>query len=74
MITGTAVDGEGAQRETAMYFQSLKGRLPLNPVDTDARWRTTRAGKTSGLQHQENVIVERVGLILSRGVTHTSER
>ena len=48
--------------------------MPLNPVDTDARWRTTRAGRASGLQYQENVIVDRGGFILSRGVTHASER
>ena len=74
MITETTVDGDGAQHETARYFQSPEGRLPLNPVDTDARWRTTRAGKASGLQYQENVIVDRGGFILSRGVTHASER
>ena len=45
-IMETTVDGDGASRETARYFQSPKGRLPLNPVDTDARWRTTRAGST----------------------------
>ena len=49
-----------------------EGRMLLNPVDTDARWRTTRAGKASGLQYQENVIVDLGGLILSRGVTHAS--
>ena len=48
--------------------------MPLNPVDTDARWRTTRAGKASGLQYQENVMVDLGGFILSRGVTHASER
>ena len=48
-IMETTVDGDGAQHETAKYFQSPKGSLPLNPVDTDARWRTTRAGKSSGL-------------------------
>ena len=43
-------------------------------MDTDARWRTTRAGRASGLQYQKNLIVDRGGLILSRGVTHASER
>ena len=48
--------------------------MPLNPVDTDARWRSSRTGKASGLQYQENVIVHLGGFILSRGVTHASER
>ena len=73
-IMETTIDKEGVLHETARYFQSPKGRLPLNPVDTDARWRTTRAGRASGLQYQENVIVDRGGFILSRGVTHASER
>ena len=48
--------------------------MPLNPVDTDARWRSSPTGKASGLQYQENVIVHLGGFILSRGVTHASER
>ena len=74
MITGTAVDGDSVEHETARYFQSPEGRMPLNPVDTDARWRTPRASRASGLQYQENVIADRGGFILSRGVTHVSER
>ena len=73
-IMETTVDGDGAPRETARYFQGPEGKMPLNPVDTDARWRTTRAGRASGLQYQENVIVDHGGLILSRSVTHASER
>ena len=73
-ITETTVDGNGVEHETVRYFQSPEGRLPLSPVDTDARWRTTRAGRASGLQYQENAIVDRGGFILSRGVTHASER
>ena len=48
-IMETTVDEDGVERETARYFQIPKGRLPLNPVDTAARWRTTMAGKASGL-------------------------
>ena len=48
--------------------------MPLNPVDTGARWRTSQAGKASGMQYQENVIADRGGFTLSRGVTHVSER
>ena len=54
------------------YFQDAKGRLPLSPVDTDARWRTTRPSKPSGLKYQENVITDRGGFVLARDVTHAS--
>ena len=74
LLTETTVDDDGVEHEEARYFQSPEGRMPLNPVDTDARWKTTRAGKASGLQYQENVIVDLGGFILSRGVTHASER
>ena len=51
-IIEATVDEDGARHETARYFQNPEGRLPLNPVDTGARWRTTRAGRASGLQYQ----------------------
>ena len=73
-ITQTTVDDDGVEHEEIRHFQSPEGRMPLNPVGTDARWRTSRTGKASGLQYQENVIVDRGGFILSRGVTHASER
>ena len=73
-LTDTTVDDDGVEQETVRYFQSPEGRMPLSPVDTDARWRTGRTGKASGLQYQENAIVDLGGFILSRGVTHASER
>ena len=48
--------------------------MPLDPVDTTTRWRTPRNGMTSGLHYQENAIADRGGFILSRGVSHASER
>ncbi len=72
VLTTTTVDDDGIEHENVRHFQSPEGRMPLNPVDTDARWRTTRAGKASGLQYQENVIVDLGGFILSRGVTYAS--
>ena len=74
LIPETTVDDDGVENEETRYFQNPEGKLPLNPVDTDARWRTLRSGKASGLQCQENVIVDLGGFILSRGVTHASER
>ena len=50
------------------------GRMPLNPVDTDARWRASRSGKAVGSPYQENVIVDQGGFILSRGAIHATER
>ena len=73
VIAGTTVDDNGVEREDARYFQKPDGRLPLSPVDTDARWRTSRPDKPSGLHYQENVIVDLGGFIVSRGVTHASD-
>ena len=71
-ITRSTVDDEGVEHEEVRYFQDAKGRLPLSPVDTDARWRTTRPGKPSGLIYQDNVIADRGGFILAREITHAS--
>ena len=71
-ITRSTVDDEGVEHEEVQYFQDAKGRLPLSPVDTDARWRTTRPGKPSGLNYQDIAIADRGGFILAREVTHAS--
>lgn len=48
--------------------------MPLSPVNTDARWRTSKRRDTKGkLHYQENVIVEHGGFIVTRKVTHASE-
>ena len=47
--------------------------MPVKLADTGARWPTAKAGKASGLHHQENVIVDRGGFIPSKGVTHAPE-
>ena len=41
-------------------------------MDTDARWRTTRPGKPSGLNCQDNAIADRGGFILAQRITHAS--
>lgn len=67
------VDEDGQEQESVSYYQDAKGRLPLNPVDTDARWRTRRRHETQRkLHYQENVIVERGGFIVARTATHAS--
>ena len=72
MLPGTTVDEDGGEHDEVRYFQDSQGRLPLSPVDTGARWRS-RPGKLTGLHYQENVVVDRGGFILARGVTHASE-
>ena len=73
MIAETTVDADGVEHEEPWYFQKPDVRLPLSPVDTDARWRTSRPGKPAGLHYQENISVDLGGVIVSRGVTHASE-
>ena len=52
VMARSTVDDEGVEHEEVRYFQDAKGRLPLSPLDTDARWRTTRPGGSSGLNYQ----------------------
>ena len=73
ILSDSGVDDDGVERQERKYLQDSKGRLPLTPVDTDARWRTNRPSKPPELNYQDSAIVERGGFILSRGVTHTSE-
>ncbi len=48
-LTDTTVDDEGVEHEEVRYFQSPEGRMPLGPIDTEARWHTSRIGKAPGL-------------------------
>ena len=48
------VDKDDEERESVSYYQDPKGRLPLSPVDTDARWRTRGYGY---LQNQVSFII-----------------
>lgn len=73
VLNETGLDENGVEWEETRYFQDSKGHLPLSPVDTDARWRTSRPSKSPELNYQDNAIVDRSGFILSRGVTHASE-
>lgn len=50
------------------HYQDPCGQLPLSPVDPDARWR--KIGKRLPLLgYKENLLVDRSGFILARGVT-----
>ena len=57
ILSESGVDEDGVEWEETRYFQDSKGLLPLSPVDTDARWRTSRPGKPPGLNYQDNAIV-----------------
>jgi transposase len=56
------------------YYQDPDGRLPLNPVDLDARWRKTSRPRRAELCYQENAIVDENGFIMARGIRHASQR
>ena len=73
VLSNRTMDEDGVGHEEVRYFQDPQGRLPLSPVDTGARWRSSKPGKPSGLHYQENVVVDGGGFILSRSVTHASE-
>ena len=45
VLSESGIDENGVEREETSYFQDSQGLLPLSPVDTDARWHTSRPGK-----------------------------
>ena len=73
VLTETGASQSRVDSEEVRYFQDSKGRLPLNPVDTDARWRTSSSKRPAELCYQDNVIVDLGGFIVARGVTHASQ-
>ena len=73
VLTETGTSESGVDSEEVRYFQDPKGKLPLNPVDTDARWRTGSSKRPAELCYQDNVIVDLGGFIVARGVAHASQ-
>ena len=73
VLTENSVGDDGVESEEVRYFQDPNCKLPLNPVDTDARWRTSSSKRPAELCYQDNVIVDLGGFILARGVTHASQ-
>jgi len=63
----------GSPGEKVKHYQDPEGRLPLSPVDLDARWRTYSNSKRAELCYQDNVIVDGGGFILARSTTHASK-
>ena len=61
-------EGGGPASLRFTRYQDSSGQLPLSPVDPDARWR--KIGKRPPiLGYKENLVVDRSGFILARGVT-----
>jgi transposase len=61
-------EGKPAKFEYLRY-QDDAGRLPLSRVDPDARWRKPNDQSRAIFGYKENLIVDRSGFILARGVT-----
>ncbi|MEO0250146.1 MAG: transposase, partial [candidate division WOR-3 bacterium] len=72
-VMETKIIEDGVVKEQTRYYQDPKGRLPLSPVDLDARWRTYSNSKRTNLCYQENAIVDESGFILARRATHATE-
>ena len=53
----------------ARRYQDRRGQLPLSRVDPDVRWRTQGAAHRAVFSDKENVIVDRSGFSLARGLT-----
>jgi len=67
-------DQDELLQEEVKCYQDAKGRLPLSPVDPDARWRTHSHSKPPELCYQESAIVDQGGFIVTRSVGYASER
>lgn len=66
-----AGEGEPAKIQVS-HYQDPQGKLPLNPVDLDARWSTHSRKQKAQLCHKDNIIVDKSGFILARSVSHAN--
>ncbi len=66
-------DADGSVQEEKKYYQDPKGRIPLNPTDLDARWRTHAHRKPTKLCYLENAIADENGFIVTRKVSLSTE-
>ena len=66
-------DEDGSVKEETKYYQDAKGRIPLNPVDLDARWRTHSHGKPTKLCYVESAIADENGFIVARSASRGTE-
>ena len=56
ILSEPGVGENGVEREETRYFQDSRGHLPLSPVGTDARWRSSRPSKPPDLNYQDNAL------------------
>jgi len=66
-------DEGGLIQEEPKYYQDARGRIPLNPVDLDARWRTHSHSEPTKLCYLESAIADENGFIVARSATRASE-
>jgi transposase len=53
-------------------YQDSKGKLPLNPVDTDARWQAKSKREKAHLCYKDNLLVDDEGFILTEKITFST--
>jgi IS5 family transposase len=66
-------DEGGSVHEETRYYQDARGRMPLSPVDLDARWRTHSHRKPIKLCYVENAIADENGFIVARSASRGTE-
>jgi transposase len=54
------------------YYQDSKGKLPLSPVDPDARWQAKSKKERAHLCYKDNLVVDDEGFILAEEVTFST--
>jgi transposase len=57
--------------ETKCY-QDSKGKLPLSPVDPDARWQAKSKREKARLSYKDNLVVDDEGFILAEKMTSST--
>jgi transposase len=63
--------GKISVMETKCY-QDSKGKLPLSPVDPDARWQAKSKKERAHLCYKDNLVVDDEGFILAEEVTFST--
>lgn len=63
-------EGEEPPRITVRRYQDSAGKLPISSVDPDARWSKHSRKQKARLFHKDNIIVDKSGFILARGMGH----
>ena len=67
----SSVAGQPVWVETKRY-QDSKGKLPLSPVDPDARWQAKNKKERARLCYKDNLLVDDEGFVLAEKATHST--